>query len=71
MGDSGNNRRNLIVDLILALIIIALVYFLFQLVGGDWSLSSLSGGPDPFGNVLNGLKSIGEGIQGMFGNLVP
>jgi hypothetical protein len=65
------DRRRWIIDLILIILVIILVYFLYILVGGSLLPGDFSGDSDPFGQIIGGLKSIGEGIRDMFGNMVP
>jgi hypothetical protein len=71
MEDPGKKKRRWIVDLILIILAIILVYFLYTLVGGRLTPGDMVGGSDPIGQITEGLRSIGQGLRDMFGNMVP
>ena len=71
MKDPEKRRRAPIIDMILVLLIIGLIYILYTLVGGNLTVSDMSGGSDLFGGIKANLSSIGQGIGRMFGNFVP
>jgi hypothetical protein len=71
MKDPEKKGRRWIIDLILIVLVIFLVYILYTLVGGSLTPGDFSGASDPFGQIMQGLSSIGEGIGDMFGNIVP
>ena len=71
MQDPGKKKRGWIIDLILIILVIILVYVLYTLVGGSLTPGDFTGGSDPFGQITEGIRSIGEGIRDMFGDMVP
>ena len=71
MEDPGKKKRRWIIDLILIILVIILVYILYTLVGGSLTPGDLTGSSDPFGQITEGLRSIGDGLRDMFGGMVP
>jgi hypothetical protein len=71
MKEPRNKRRAPIIDVILVLLIIGLIFVLYTLVGGNLTVNDISGGSDPFGDIMANLNSIGKGIGRMFGNVTP
>ena len=74
MKDPGNKKRNWIADVIIAIVIIILIYALYDLMGG--SLSGITrlgspGDPGPFGGVADSVGAFGQGLREMFGNVAP
>jgi hypothetical protein len=71
MKEPKNKRNASIIDVILVLLILGLIFVLYTLVGGNLTVKDISGGSDPFGDILANLSSIGKGIGRMFGNIAP
>jgi hypothetical protein len=75
VSDPGNERKVSILDVVLVLLIIALVYYLYTIIGGDLTvlsrLGGSSGGPGPFEQIGESLGAFGQGLRGLFGDMVP
>jgi len=75
MKDPGNRRKVSLLDVILFLSILIVGYYLYTIIGGDLAalsrLGSSGGGAGPFEQIGDSLAAFGEGLRGLFGNIVP
>jgi hypothetical protein len=75
VSDPGNKRKISVLDVVLVLLIIALGYYLYTIIGGDLAvlsrLGSSSGGQGPFEQIGESLGAFGEGLRDIFGDMVP
>jgi len=74
MSDPANKRNNRISNLVLLLLIIALIFVLYNLTGGNlFSLfkpGTYSGGGDPISQLVGSLRGFGQGLRNAFSGLI-
>jgi hypothetical protein len=66
-----SKKRNRIIDLILILLVIILGFFLYTLIGNEWTLSGSSGDLGPFEQIANSMGAFGRNLSAMFGRMLP
>lgn len=74
MSDPTNKRNNLVTNLFLLFLILALIFVLYNLTGGDlFSLfrpGTYSSGADPISQLVGSLRSFGQGLRDAFSGLI-
>jgi quinol-cytochrome oxidoreductase complex cytochrome b subunit len=71
MEDPGKNKRKWVVDVVIILLLITMIYVLYSLIGGDWSVWDMSGEPDLFSGITESMSNFGQSLSGMFGRMIP
>ncbi len=74
MSDPGEKRKRALSTLIMLLLLVALVYALFRVSGGDFSSllhpGNYAGGGGPITRMVDSLRGFGQGLRGMFNGLI-
>jgi len=74
MKDPGDNRKTIIINLILMILVLVLIYALYIYTGGDFfgliRLGTHSGDSDPINQLIASLRSFGQGLRDSFGGIL-
>jgi hypothetical protein len=70
MRNPKKRRKFTIIDLIMILLVVILVWILFDLLGGYGFQFSLGSDTDPLSAIAEALSGLGEGIKNAFSGLL-